>query len=366
MIKGVYFDGVTSDKKEVFLYVTETGRIGFDGVNKEPLSFEMIKVSPRIGNSARYIELQDGAQFETDDNDAIDDVVKSLSPEKFNGFIYRLESVKRFVLLMVFMVVFFAWGFIQYGVPYFSREIATMLPEDASEYLGQGILETLDESWFEDSQLPEVRKKELTAVFNDLLVKAGEENIVLEFRNSEKIGANAFALPNRIIVFTDDLINLSNSNDEIISIMLHEIGHLDNLHSLRATIQRFSLAMFVMVITGDVSTSSSIITALPVVLLEAGYSREIEAEADTYALEKMLMLHINPVSFATIMEKLEASHSSKYIQCRKNAENSLEECLDVVIQVKNESGKGDEVIMSYLSTHPLSKDRMKRFNDAAF
>jgi len=366
MIKGLYFDGATSDKKEVFLYVTDTGRIGFNGINKEPLSFDMIKVSPRIGNTARYIDLQDGAQFETEDNDAIDDIVKSLSPEKFNGFIHKLESVKRFVLLTVFIVIFIAWGFIQYGVPYFSREFASMLPDDASEYLGQGILETLDEHWFEDSQLPEARKKELTVVFNDLLVEIGEKNIVLEFRNSIKIGANAFALPNRTIVFTDDLINLSNSNDEIISIMLHEIGHLDNLHSLRSTIQRFSLAMFVMVITGDVSTSSSLITALPVVLLEAGYSREIEAEADTYALEKMLKHNINPVFFATIMQKLEASHSSKYLECRKNDKYSLEECLIIAVQDKRESGKDDEMIMGYISTHPLSKERMQRFNKAAF
>ena len=67
--------------------------------------------------------------------------------------------------------------------------------------------------------------------------------------------------------------------------MAHEVGHVIHRHGLRTLIQKSSLAVLLVLVTGDVSTSSSIITALPAILIEAGYSQTMEREADTYALE---------------------------------------------------------------------------------
>lgn len=361
MIKGYYYDGKTSDKKEVFLYVNESDKICIKGIDHAPIPFEQIKVSSRIGNTARYIEFPSGEQFETDDNDAIDEIVKRLSENKFHGLAHALESSKRFIIVAVVFVVLFSWGFIQYGVPYFSKEIAEMLPDDASQYLGQGILEAMDESWFKKSELTDVKKDELTKEFQFLLAQLGYDNIKLEFRKSPVIGANAFALPNGTVVFTDELIELSNNNNEIVSIMLHELGHLEHKHSLRATIQKFSLAMFVMVITGDVSTSSSIVTSIPVLLVEAGYSQDMETEADTYALNSMRKLDINPIYFAKIMQKLEASHSEIFAECRQNSKSSLNDCLESAVKRNREQDAKEKSVMHYFSTHPVTQERIERF-----
>lgn len=363
MINGCYFNGETSEKKDVSLYYTDAGQISFAGLNVEPVSLSELEISSRIGNTPRYINFPDGSQFETEDNDAIDKMVKDLSNDPLHGLIHKLENAKAFVFFTVATVVLFGWLFVQYGIPYFSKEIANILPEEASHYMGQGVLEVMDKSWFEKSQLSLQKQNGLRELFKSLLKNIeGSEHYKLEFRLGGKIQANAFALPNGTIVFTDELINLAENDLEIAAIMLHEIGHLKHHHSLRSTIQQFSLAMFVMVITGDVSTSSSIVTAIPLMLVESGFSQDMETEADSYSLTYMQKHNINPNYFSTIMEKLEASYLPEYIECKEKnngKENNVNCIKDAVIINKNKNHT--EGVMNYFSTHPATKERIDRF-----
>ena len=364
MIKGSYFNGETSDKRDVSLYYSENGLIGFIEFDFEETHINECKVSSRIGNTPRYIDLPNGAQFETNDNDAIDAMVDKLSNDSLHGLAHKLESAKSFILFTLVAVILFGWLFIQHGVPALSKQIANILPEEASQYMGQGVLDAMDKSWFSKSQLSEKKQNELRALFHFLLKNIeGSKNYQIEFRLGGKIRANAFALPNGTIVFTDELIKLAENNLEIASVMLHEIGHLKNKHSLRATIQQFSLAMFMMVVTGDVSTSSSIITAIPVMLVESGFSQGMEIEADTYSLNYMLAHDIKPEHFAVMMEKLEASYSPEYLACMENADKDITriKCITDAVKLNRQANKTEAGALEYFSTHPTSKKRIERF-----
>ena len=365
MIKGSYFNGETSEKKDVSLYYKNDGLIGFNEISVDEIQFHLIKVSSRIGNTPRYINFPDGSQFETDDNIAIDEMVKKLANDPLHGLAHKLESAKAFVLFTVLAVILFGWLFIQYGVPALSKQIAELLPDEASQYMGQGVLEAMDKTWFAESQLDEKKQNELRVLFNDLLKNIeGSQNYKLKFRLGGKIKANAFALPDGTIVFTDELVNLAENNLEITAIMLHEIGHLKNRHSIRATIQQFSLAMFVMVVTGDVSTSSSVITAIPVMLVESGFSQGMETEADTYSLEYMRSHKIDPNYFAVMMEKLAASYTPEYITCMEKANKHVNkiQCITEAVKLnKKEESNADKSTTDYFSTHPASKERIERF-----
>ena len=375
MIKGSYFNGETSEKIDVSLYYTDDGLIGIDGLDIDGSKFKEVQyssvtISSRIGNTPRYINFADGSQFETSDNAAVDQMVNKLANDPLHGLAHKLESAKGFILFTIVAVIIFGWLFIQYGIPAMSKQIAEWLPDEASQYMGQGVLEAMDKSWFSASELPQKRQDELRNLFNGLLKNIeGSKNYKIEFRLGGKIRANAFALPNGTIVFTDELINLAADDMEIASVMLHEIGHLKRKHSLRATIQQFSLAIFVMVITGDVSTSSSIITAIPIMLVESGFSQKMETEADTYSLEYMQKHGIDPNYFAIMMEKLEASYMPEYVTCMaalaKDGNGSHAQrikCItDAVKLNKEENGKGDKNTLDYFSTHPSSDERVERF-----
>ncbi|HHJ35224.1 MAG TPA: M48 family metallopeptidase, partial [Gammaproteobacteria bacterium] len=188
----------------------------------------------------------------------------------------------------------------------------------------------------------------------------GKKNIHVQFRHSESIGANAFALPDGSIVFTDDLVRLSDTDGELIAVLLHEIGHLHHRHSLRMAIQGFSLAAFVAIITGDVSTSSTIITGLPALLIQSGYSREMETEADDYSLDYMLNNNISPGNFASILSRIEYSHSIDYERCIQD-EKSVQACLQEMGPETSLNEEKSYSVQDFLSSHPGTSDRIHRF-----
>ena len=368
MIKGIYYNGKTSEKKDALLYCKHNGLIGFADIDTIETPFNSVEISSRIGNTPRYLNFPDGSQFETNDNDAIDEIVNTFSTSVFKGVIHKLESAKPFVLFTVISVIVFGWLFIQYGIPFVSKQIADRLPEEASQYMGQGVLDIMDEQWFSETTLSKKKQTELQRLFNDLKTNIdGSHYYKLIFRNGGSIGANAFTLPDGTIVFTDELINLTDNNLDIAAIMLHEIGHLKNRHSLRATIQQSGLAIFIIAITGDVSTSSSIITAIPFMLVKSGFSQDMETEADSYALNYMQKYNIDPEHFANMMEKLQASFSDEYHSCLKESKkpDAAIQCINLAVkQNKLNDKEQSKELLDYFSTHPGAKERINRFRMA--
>ena len=363
MIKGTYFDGKTSARSEAHLSYDNTGQVQIEGMVRVAVDANELSISSRIGNTPRYIQLPDGGQFETVDNDAIDNMMEQLRLNRSTFSIHKLESAKRFVAATVVVVVVFAWVFVQYGIPYFARQVAFALPQQASTKLGDGVLENMDKHIFKKSKLSKTRQKRLRRTFNRLVSRHDNPpDLRLEFRDGGYIGANAFALPDGTIVMTDQLIGLTKSNREIGSVMLHEMGHVQERHSLRLATQSFGLAMLIMVITGDVSTSSSIISAIPVVLVESGYSQDMEWEADGYALDYMTKHGIDPIHFANMMQKLEQSHlkAKNCIKTKKKSKGG-KGCKNV-----RENGQSDDgSIIDYFSSHPATNKRIQRFKDAS-
>jgi len=364
MIKGRYSDGKTSKTIDAFLCVDDLGRIWIKDSHKAAIAIRAVRISPRIGNTARYFEFPDGAVFETDENDAVDELARQYPNGSFDNLVHRLESSKQLVAVTLLVVVLFSWGFIQFGIPYFSKEVAMLLSDEQARSLGAGVLQKMDEHLLEESELSPERQGELQSVFQSILETLQEDNMRLVFRKSKRIGANALALPDGTILFTDDLVVLADNNDEIVSVMLHEIGHVQHRHSLRMAIRSFSLAIFIAMITGDVSASSSIVTSLPVVLIESGYSRDMESEADTYSLLYMMRHHIDPGHFAVIMRKLEASHSRTFRKCRE-AEKAVQECLGESMNVTQKAETDEESLGDYFSSHPDTDARIRRFEQAA-
>jgi Zn-dependent protease with chaperone function len=148
------------------------------------------------------------------------------------------------------------------------------------------------------------------------------------------------ALPSGVIIFTDDLVELAENDDELVAILGHEIGHIAHRHSLRSIVQS-SLALWLIVaVTGDISAASEMTATVPALLADLAYSRDMETEADDYALAFMQEHGLDPDHFAAIMTRLEASHG--------NPETSTEE---------------DDDDLGFLSTHPPTPERIERFKD---
>ncbi|THB72853.1 MAG: peptidase M48 Ste24p [Desulfobulbaceae bacterium] len=345
-IYGKYFDGQTSAHQSGLLVIHENSSWVLKNTQslaiiKQGKSFQA-KVSPRLADTPRAISFSGLDHFETEQNDQVDAALARLKKRHWSGPIHLLESKFRYVLIALILFVVGAFGFVRYGIPTTASVIAMNLPQDLLEVAGSQTMSALDRILLKSSKLDPQKKDEVLDHFERTINHYPELNLDVIFRDGGKIGANAFALPDGRIVFTDQLINLATDQDQLLAILIHEIGHIYHRHGLKRLIQNSILTFGIYSLTGDASGVSELFLGLPVILTELGYSRKFETEADTFTLEQMNRLGLEPYHFADILLKIEYQE----IAAKKDAE-AAEQAMDGWL--------------GYLSTHPATKDRIKRF-----
>jgi predicted Zn-dependent protease len=334
---AAYYDGRTSQKREVRLSWDEMGRIRIEvptGIREYPLA--EVRISARLGNTPRSLYLPDGAKCEVTDNELVDALVSRHAPRRLESFIHRLESRLRYALIALVLTAVAVWGLITLGIPALAERVAYALPQSIDFRLGKGALMALDSTLFAPSELDPALQKRLRAKFLAMTKgPGGGYEFHLEFRKSEIIGANAFALPAGIIVMTDELVGLAQRDEELIAVLAHEIGHVVRRHALRQVLQDSTVALMMAAVMGDVTSISTLIVVLPTALAELKYSRTLETEADDYALEFLIEYGVSPTYLARMLARMQ------------------------------QSSGGEEEGPGYLSTHPSTRERINRFNRAA-
>ncbi len=305
-ILGQYYDGRTSLTSEVRLVFTGDGTVQIFG-EAVSLQFALseLDVASRIGNTPRTIRLPDGGKCEVWDNDTLDSILTMRGQTLRGNWIHRLESSLIYVVFAVVITAGCAWGMVNHGIPWLAKRAAYALPPSVDRELGRGTLEILDRSTFATSSLSKTDQTRLKNRFRTMvqdLVNGNEYR--LEFRKGQNIGANAFALPSGIVVVTDELVEISHNDDEVVAVLAHEIGHLSHRHSLRMVMQDSALALLISVVTGDPFSTSTLAVALPTLLVHTSYSRDFEYEADAYAYDYLVANQIPTESFANILSRL--------------------------------------------------------------
>lgn len=308
-IEGAYFDGARSRRRAASVSV-EGGLVHVREGGAElvpPIALAAVEVSSRVGNTPRFLRLPGGASFETSDNDAVDRLFGSRSSA--GGWVHRLESRLRFVLLGLVVAIAFVWAGVQWGVPALARVAAFSLPADINAQADRMVLELLDRQFLSPSRLTEAEQARLQAVFAPFVADAGTQPPVrVLFRDAGRsFGPNALALPAGTIVITDQLVELAQHDEELVAVLSHEIGHAVNRHALRRSIQASAMGLIAMLVVGDVSSVSSAATAIPLILTELGYSRAFEVEADRHAVAMLRHRGIAPQRLADVLQRLDPS-----------------------------------------------------------
>ncbi len=310
-LSGRLFDGHTSKSHPAELSVAEPGDIRIDcpALSVSGYHWSELTISPRIGSTARYLDLPNGLRFETRDNDQVDQLIGLHAGDDRLSWIHRLENSYRYALLSVICVALFIWWGINYGLPSAARQVAFVLPVSVNEEVSKHTLSTLDKYLFKPSTLSTERKEKLTRDFETLIASRDDGfNYQLHFRDGGAVGPNAFALPDGSVIFTDQIIKLAGDDEELIAVMSHEIGHVNMRHGLRRALQSSALPLLIIVITGDMSTASSVLAALPTILVESQYSQAFELEADAFAKDLLIQHEHDPMSLARLLEKLSSEH----------------------------------------------------------
>jgi Zn-dependent protease with chaperone function len=306
-IEGLYYDGKTSRARPARLEVYRDGttRLRGEGLDT-PGRFAALRIGDRVGTTPWLLEFADGGKLETTDNDGVDAALAAFGLQRRSRLLHLMESRWRYVAVACVVVVAASLAFVRWGVPAAARTAAFALPQETSQLIGQGALEILDKAVFVPTRLTAKERVRVQALFDDVARERPDLGMQLALRGGGRVGPNAFALPSGTIVLTDELVRLARADAELLAVIAHEAGHLAERHALRRLIQGSGLALLVVLVTGDISSTTALVGALPTLLVEAQYSRAFEREADDYAAAWLLAHGHGTRHLADLLERMEA------------------------------------------------------------
>ena len=347
-----YYDLQSSEAYPVTLTV-EQGHLLILGLNinmRWPV--EEMRVSERLGRSPRTISHKTKGFCEVADLAALDELLKDLNHQPN---LLELVQHNRYGVLActVFFVILIGFGYF-YGLPVASKFIAIRLPKASLQVLDGGTLESLKEyGILTPSKLSKERQQALTAKFAKLVSEEDKSSYKIVYHASKVMGPNAFALPSGTIVMLDDLVSLSDDDNELMGVLGHELGHVQGRHAVRMVLQTSAVGLAATWWLGDVS---SLLAAAPAAILGAKYSRDMEREADSYGIALMRKNGLSSCYLATILGKLEASFAEKQQQGKltKATKASAKKLPEKVNEDKTFSQLSD-----YLASHPETPERMR-------
>lgn len=181
-----------------------------------------------------------------------------------------------------------------------------------------------------------IRLTELTQGITDA------DGIPLNFKVYDVVDINAFACPDGSVRVFTSLMDLM-GDDELMGIIGHEIGHVVKRHSKNAfKTQLLSDAMKDAVAsTGGkaAALTESQLGDLSTALINAKYSQKQEKEADDCGYDFLVSNGRNPWGMVMAFEKLQ--------------------------QLEGGSGSSPSYITKMFSSHPETKDRIKRMSERA-
>jgi predicted Zn-dependent protease len=152
----------------------------------------------------------------------------------------------------------------------------------------------------------------------------------------EEYLVNAFALPGGHVFIGKGLIQLMESEDELASVLGHEVEHIDNYHC----VERYQLKAR----TGNLPLAE--LLALPVELFQAGYGKEQELEADRDGTWLAVQAGYSPQGAIHMFETFGRLHREYVLK----ADSPDQELSKVAI----------EGILGYFRSHPLPEERISQ------
>ena len=335
MIDAVYFDGISARRHAVTVIVHQNVMALRGAGLRRSINLAQLDIAERLEHAPRVLRFPDGAFLETSDP-GLD---KMLAENR-----YREPRVVRWqrhwplsLLALIALVGMLGMSY-QWALPWAVERVAARLPAGLETRLGEKSLALLDASMMDPSELPEEEQARIRELFAHLRQPRGERTPYrLEFRSSG-MGPNALALPNGVIVMTDELVHLADDDTALMGVLAHELGHLQRRHTLRNVLQTLGMGALVNVWAGDVS---GMVTALPALMLTQQYSRNFERESDQYAIDMLQQNDLPLAPLATLFERMHEQRTGHQAGKDKDAQTS-----------------------DYASSHPSDAERIARLRAA--
>lgn len=311
-------------------------RVEADGEVLEFAAAELA-LSPRLGRMPRALRMPGEGHLQLEDSPLLDAWLPT--PSRIEAIADWLERRRSAAIAAGLATVLGVVVFLEVLLPGMADELAPLVPAAVERQASEQALALLDRSQLAPSALPAARREALRVQFRDLVAGLPRAaDLRLDFRNAPGLGANALALPDGQVIMTDQLVALADGDDAmLLAVLAHEAGHHEHRHAMRRALESSAVVVVAGFLFGDLSGAGALTVSVPVVLLESGYSRDHEVEADAFAFDLLRRRGESPRNFADAMRRLAEAHGAQRVPG----------------------------IISYLSTHPAPADRIEAAERAA-
>jgi len=348
MIKANYFDHRLSQIQHICLDLQQDiVNVIFAG-KQYPVRKSKLKLSEPFEHAPCILSFSDGSHCEVHDRADQQTLLDFLDYRP--SLVQRWQKQWKWALAAIIVMAGLLLAAREWGVPVVADKIAARLPSRYEQALGAEVMKLLEKSVLSRSHLSDQRIFQAKEAIERVLPENGRIPLQLEIRNAPDIGANAFALPGGTIVVTDAMIEMLSTGkdrglspagaEELAGVLAHEIGHVEGNHGMRRLVRD----AMVTVIAGSLfSDFSSVVSLASAGVVNMEFSREMETEADDYAIKRMKEAGLSPARLADALERMEKMH-------------------------KREAAAKDSAtkrITQYMSSHPATEDRVARFRAAS-
>jgi beta-barrel assembly-enhancing protease len=152
---------------------------------------------------------------------------------------------------------------------------------------------------------------------------------------------NAFSLPGGPVYVGEGLLDLMTSEDELASVLGHEIEHIDHYHCAERVQVEAKLRNLKLGVIGA-------LVQIPLSVWEAGYNKDEELEADREGMRLAVLGGYSPYGAVTLFERFAKLHKEYII----HAQSPQEELSELAIQS----------LEGYFRSHPQPSERLAQAN----
>ena len=342
MISANYFDGASARMHSVKLQPGDGAFVLNGDAVAKSYDYRDARMAEPFSQAPCVIDFADGSRCEV--SDAIGKALVSEALGYRQSRVVRLQQHWYGALLALVLLAASIGAFVQWGVPALAERIVAALPVSVDQRVGDQAQAAMQSQLFVPSRLSDQRIAQVQEIFRSIVPKQMRMPVRLKVLSMPQRPANAFALPNGTIVMTDQMILLildgetefdDDKRAAVAGILAHEIGHVEGRHAMRAIVRSSALALGSATLFGDFS---NVVAGAPVLLLNLNFSREMEAAADDYAIARMKQAGLSTVPLADLFEVLEEQTAGEKIMPPWMRPH-----------------------LSYLSSHPATEERIKRF-----
>lgn len=308
MSNAIYFNGLNAQLHPVDLRVQD-GLLHIAGAAiGQSWAMATVRLAEPFENAPAVLYLPDGGRCEIGGSDQRRALAEALGHRP--SLVMRWQ--RHWLAVLAALVALLCFGAViwWYVLPAVAERIADALPPTVDRKIGASTLRGLEGKLLQPSRLSDQRIAELEQVLAEVAPATARQPIHLLVRESVVLGPNALALPDGTIIITDAMVraigdtaamNEAQRHAALAGVLAHEVGHIQRRHSIRVLARSSLTAAASAALFGDFS---AVAAGVPAVLANAHYSRAMETEADSYAIDTLHGLHLSTEPLVLLFEWL--------------------------------------------------------------